>query len=104
MINTQWGDTLFHNIEVERKKSGITKEELSAFLGISLKTYYNWLNGKNPIPHTVLVKLKGKFNVSIDYLIEEKKNAILTKEHEKPQKKKESIDKLLRELEFFQNA
>ena len=95
---------MFHNIEVERKKSGITKEELSEFLGISLKTYYNWLNGKSPIPHTALVKLKGKFNVSIDYLIEEKKNAILTKEREKPQKKKESIDKLLRELEFFQNA
>ena len=51
------------NIEVAREKSGMSKKELSNFLGISLKTYYNWLNGKNPIPHTALVKMKEKFNL-----------------------------------------
>mgnify|MGYP005926281441 CR=1 FL=1 len=97
------------NIEVAREKSGMSKKELSNFLGISLKTYYNWLNGKNPIPHTALVKMKEKFNVSIEFLVEETKNAVITEKGEKPQNKvasdkKRSINKMMEELIFYQNT
>lgn len=58
------------NIEVAREKSGMSKKELSNFLGISLKTYYNWLNGTNPIPHTALVKRRVHIWILITSLID----------------------------------
>lgn len=61
------------NIEAERVRKQMTKEEFSKFLGISLKTYYNWQNGEHPIPHTALAKMKEKFGKDIDYLLEERK-------------------------------
>ena len=96
------------NIEVAREKSGMSKKELSNFLGISLKTYYNWLNGTYPIPHTALVKMKEKFNVSMEFLVEETKNAVITEKSEKPQNKvdsdkERSINKMMEELIFYQN-
>ncbi len=96
------------NIEVAREKSGMSKKELSNFLGISSKTYYNWLNGTNPIPHTALVKMKEIFNVSMEFIVEETKNAVITEKSEKPQNKvdsdkERSINKMMEELIFYQN-
>lgn len=61
----------FMNIEAERVRNGMTKDDFSRFLGISLRTYYNWQKGESPIPHTALAKMKKKFGKDIDYLLEE---------------------------------
>lgn len=61
----------FMNIEAERARKGLTKEELAKELGISTRTYYNWITGERPIPHTALVKMKHIFNTKIDYLLKE---------------------------------
>lgn len=61
----------FMNIEAERARRGMTKEELSKELGVSTKTYYNWISGERPIPNTALSKMKNIFDVKIDYLLEE---------------------------------
>lgn len=60
---------IFNSIEAERARNGMTKEELAAQIGISTKTYYNWLNGTNPIPSTALIKMSDIFGVTIDYLL-----------------------------------
>lgn len=64
---------VFKNIEAERVRNGITKELFASKIGITTKTYYNWLNGKNPIPSTALIKMADILNVSIDYLLEREK-------------------------------
>ena len=66
---------VFENIEAERARNGMSKESLAASVGISVKTYYNWLNGVNPIPSTALIKLSDLFGVDIDYLLGRTKNA-----------------------------
>ena len=60
---------MFNSIEDERARNGMSKEELATQIGISVKTYYNWLNGVNPIPSTALIKMSDIFGVTIDYLL-----------------------------------
>lgn len=60
---------MFNSIEAERARNGMSKEELATQIGISVKTYYNWLNGVNPIPSTALIKMSDIFGVTIDYLL-----------------------------------
>lgn len=59
----------FQNIEAERARLGLSKEEFSRELGIATKTYYNWINGTNPIPSDYLVKMSDMFGAKIDYLL-----------------------------------
>lgn len=63
---------VFASIEAERARKGLTKEELAKKMGVSVKTYYNWLNGRNPIPSDVLIKMSVFFGVTIDYLLKVK--------------------------------
>lgn len=35
----------FKNIEAERARNGMTKESFASQIGVTTKTYYNWLNG-----------------------------------------------------------
>ena len=58
----------YPNIDAERARNGLTKEELSNTLGVSRKTYYNWLN-KGKIPQEKLERMAKIFNVSVDYLL-----------------------------------
>lgn len=60
---------VFNNIEAERARAGISKEVLAESVGISVKTYYNWLKGINPIPSNALLKMADIFGVSVDYLL-----------------------------------
>ena len=60
---------LYNAIEAERARNSLTKEELARKIGVSNKTYYNWMNGVSPIPSTALIQLANMFNVSIDYLL-----------------------------------
>ena len=40
-------------------------------MGITLKTYYNWVNGVTDIPSTKLQKMANFFGVKMEYLLEE---------------------------------
>ncbi len=59
------------NIEAERVRKQMTKEEFAKEMGIALKTYYNWINGATAIPSTALQKMSKFFGVKIEYLLEE---------------------------------
>lgn len=61
---------MLNNIEAERARKGLNKEEISKMLSISPRTYYNWINEESDIPSSALIKLAMIFNVSIDYLLE----------------------------------
>lgn len=56
------------NIEAERARLQLTKEQICAQLGITYKTYQTYLGG-GPIPSTVLEKLRAMTGKSIDYLL-----------------------------------
>lgn len=58
------------NIEAERARSRLTKEELAKKLSISVKTYYNWLNEDTDIPGTKLMEMATLFNTTMEYLME----------------------------------
>lgn len=59
------------NIEAERVRNGMSKEDLASELGISLRTYYNWINQLTAIPSTALKKMSALFGTSIEYLLVE---------------------------------
>ncbi len=60
----------FKNIEAERARNGLSKEEIAKKIGVTVKTYYNWINGINPIPSTALLIMADIFEVDVDYLLE----------------------------------
>lgn len=62
------------NIEAERVRKQMTKEEFAKEMGISLKTYYNWINGATAIPSTMLQKIAKFFGVQMEYLLEERED------------------------------
>lgn len=57
-----------NRIESLRKKENLTQGELCERLGISKKTYYNYVY-KDVIPSDVLIKLSAIFSCSVDYLL-----------------------------------
>lgn len=59
----------FPNIEAERGRLGLTKQEFAKKLGVTTKTYYNWIDGHTPVPSNALIKLADLCHVSIDYLL-----------------------------------
>lgn len=59
----------YPNIEAERARMGMSKDEFAKMLGIATKTYYNWLNGINPIPSDVLIDMSQRCDADIDYLL-----------------------------------
>lgn len=66
---------MLRNIEAERARKGLTKEEVAKKLGTSTKTYYNWINEDTDIPGSALIKMRALFGVSTDYLLEGHKGA-----------------------------
>ena len=60
---------MFPNIKAEIARSGITKQSLAEYLGISSTTIRNWFNGKSEIPSGALVKMAKMWDVSADYLL-----------------------------------
>ena len=65
---------VFPNIEKERERIGLSKKELTKELGVSRRSYYNWIGGKNPIPSDALIKMSEMTGASIDYLLGKTKN------------------------------
>lgn len=56
------------NIEAERGRMQLTKEELSKKLGITSKTYLSYIRGK-AIPSDILINMSQIFNCTVDYLL-----------------------------------
>ena len=56
------------NIEAERGRLGMTKEQMCAALGVTSKTYLKYIRG-GTIPSTVLEKLRNMTGKSTDYLL-----------------------------------
>ena len=50
--------TIYRNIEAERGRCGLTKEALSQRLGITTKTYLNWIRGTTEIPANQIKEMK----------------------------------------------
>lgn len=50
-------------------KSGKTREEFANELGISVKTFYNYMNGRTTIHPKAIYKVAELYNVSVDYLL-----------------------------------
>ena len=57
------------SIEAERVRKGLTKEELAKKLGISVKTYYNWVNEETDVPSSALLKMSKMFGTDVDYFL-----------------------------------
>ena len=57
------------SIEAERVRKGLTKEELAKELGISVKTYYNWVNEETDVPSSALLRMSKMFGTDVDYLL-----------------------------------
>ena len=60
----------YPNIEAERARLGLSKEDFAEKLDVSTKTYYNWvIHGTSPIPSDALEKISNICKVSVDYLL-----------------------------------
>lgn len=60
---------MLSSIEAERVRNRLTKEDLAKELGVSTKTYYNWINKETDVPSSALLKMSKVFDVGIDYLL-----------------------------------
>ena len=58
----------FPNVEAERARKGMTKEDLAKEIGISYRTLYNWLK-RGDIPSTALKKMADLFGCTESYLL-----------------------------------
>lgn len=57
------------NIEAERVRRNMSKDEFAAFLCVSRRTVQNWQNGQTEIPLSKLVKIAETWKLSVDYLL-----------------------------------
>lgn len=71
---------MLSSIEAERARNGFSKEALSKELGISVKTYYNWVNEETDVPSSALIRMSKIFQTDIDYLLKDAKGARETNE------------------------
>ncbi len=61
---------MFPNIEAERVRLRMSRAYLAELLGVSLRTYSNWMNGVRDIPSSALIKMAKLFCCSTDYLLD----------------------------------
>lgn len=57
------------NIEKERIRKRLSQEQIALQLGVSHKTYYNWINERKDITSKKLQKLSQMFGSSMEYLL-----------------------------------
>lgn len=57
-----------------REDHDLTQLELAKILNISQRGYSHYETGNNDIPTEILIKLANYYNVSIDYILERKKD------------------------------
>lgn len=61
---------MLNNIEAERVRYGLSREEFAKKLNVSVKTYYNWINEETGAPVAKIAIMAKMFGTNIDYLIE----------------------------------
>ncbi|MCI9197745.1 MAG: helix-turn-helix transcriptional regulator [Lachnospiraceae bacterium] len=61
---------MLRSVEAERVRRQLTKEEMAKELGVSLKTYYNWISEETDMPISFLIKMSNMFGTTTDYLLE----------------------------------
>ena len=64
---------MFMNIEVERLRRNMRKEDLAARLSVPVGTLNAWINGRRGIPADKLRALSRLFGCSVDYLLKERR-------------------------------
>lgn len=62
------GNLMYPNIDAERARHGMTRDDLAGSLGVSRKTLYNWTHAGN-IPQGKLAAMADLFGCSTDYLL-----------------------------------
>lgn len=71
---------MLNSIEAERVRKRLSQEELARYMGISLKTYHNWIKEETDVPSSALIKFSKFFDTDIDYLLEGSKSHIIQNE------------------------
>lgn len=59
----------YPNIEAERIRRQMTREEFAEAMGVNMRTVRNWQNGTTDIPLCKIKIMRDLFGVSADYLI-----------------------------------
>lgn len=59
----------FPNIEAERGRRGLTREEFVKPIGVTAKTYGNWQNSKTDIPCSKIILMARMLGCTADYLL-----------------------------------
>ena len=59
---------LIERIEEERKRKGMSLEELAHMVGVTKQSYLNWKNGAK-VPAMKLAEIAKVLNCSTDYLL-----------------------------------
>lgn len=59
---------LIERIEAERKREGMSLEELAHMVGVTKQSYLNWKNGAK-VPAVKLAEIAKVLNCSTDYLL-----------------------------------
>ena len=60
---------MFPNMEAERARHGMTRQDVACHLTVSPRTYLNWMTGKSEIPCSAIVKLARLWGTTTDYLL-----------------------------------
>ncbi len=60
---------MYTNIDAERVRHQMTKQDAAASLGITTKTYLSYVRGDTPIPSDVLLRMAKMFRCTTDYLL-----------------------------------
>lgn len=60
---------MFLNIEAERARRKLSQQYLAEYLGVSPRTFSNWIGGKTEIPCSAITKMSQLFDCSTDYLL-----------------------------------
>ena len=66
-----------------RNEKKLTQEQLASQLGVSHKTYYNWINEVRDIPSRKLQRLAKILDVTMEYLLESSTEIERSRENEK---------------------
>lgn len=60
---------MFHNIDAERARIGLSRVALAKKLGVSYGTMKNWVRGVTDIPASKIIEMSKLFHCSTDYLL-----------------------------------
>lgn len=61
---------MLNNIEAERARNRLTQKQVAEKLGVSMRTYCNWIKEETDIPGVALIKLSRMFGADVSYLMQ----------------------------------